>query len=59
MLADAALRAARRQGCVVLIEQTASAREAEIELLTGPQVSMMDGLLVFSLGAVVVRRGGA
>lgn len=57
MLADAALGAARRQGYVVLIEQTASDREAEIELLSGPQASMMDGLLFFSLGLSLFGAG--
>lgn len=50
MLADAVLGAARRQGYVVLIEQTAGDCEAEVELLTVPRVSTMDGRLSFSLG---------
>lgn len=49
-LADAVLAAARQRGYVVLIEQTGGEREAEVELLRGPRVSMMDGLLFSPLG---------
>jgi DNA-binding LacI/PurR family transcriptional regulator len=49
-LADAVLQIARRRGYVVLIEQTGGERDAEIDLLRGPRVSMMDGLLFSPLG---------
>ncbi|MBU4215882.1 MAG: LacI family transcriptional regulator [Actinobacteria bacterium] len=53
-LADAVLAAARERGYVVLIEQTGGHREIEIELLRGPRVSMMDGLLFSPLGLSAV-----
>ena len=49
-LADAVLEAARRRGYVVLIEQTGGDRAAELELLHGSRVAMMDGLLFSPLG---------
>ncbi|WP_223691515.1 LacI family DNA-binding transcriptional regulator [Leifsonia poae] len=49
-LADAVLEAARRRDYVVLIEQTGGDREAELELLRGPRLSMLDGLLFSPLG---------
>lgn len=49
-LADAVLAAAQRHGYVVLIEQTGGDRSTEIELLRGPRVAMMDGLLFSPLG---------
>lgn len=49
-LADAVLFAARSRGYVVLVEQTGGDRDAEIELLTGPRVSMLDGMLFSPLG---------
>ena len=49
-LADAVLQIARSKGYVVLIEQTGGERDAEINLLRDPRVSMMDGLLFSPLG---------
>lgn len=49
-LADAVLGAARRRGYVVLIEQTGGDRDAELELLRGSRLAMMDGLLFSPLG---------
>ncbi|MDQ4502363.1 LacI family DNA-binding transcriptional regulator [Sinomonas sp. ASV322] len=49
-LAGAVLDAARRREYVVLIEQTGGERSAEIELLHGSRISMMDGLLFSPLG---------
>lgn len=49
-LADAVLFAARKRGYVVLVEQTGGDRDAEIELLTGPRTSMLDGMLFSPLG---------
>ncbi|WP_295122246.1 LacI family DNA-binding transcriptional regulator [uncultured Leifsonia sp.] len=49
-LADSVLEASRRLGFVTLIEQTGGDREAELELLRGPRLSMLDGLLFSPLG---------
>ncbi|WP_345762392.1 LacI family DNA-binding transcriptional regulator [Diaminobutyricibacter sp. McL0608] len=49
-LADAVLEAARKVGFVTLIEQTGGNRAAELELLRGPRLSMLDGLLFSPLG---------
>ncbi len=49
-LADAVLLAARKRNYVVLVEQTGGEREAEIALLSGPRVSMLDGMLFSPLG---------
>lgn len=56
-LADAVLQIARRRGYVVLIEQTGGDRDAEINLLRDPRVSMMDGLLFSPLGLTNDDRG--
>lgn len=49
-LADDVLEAARRRGYVVLIEQTGGDRKAELALLRGPRLSMLDGLIFSPLG---------
>lgn len=49
-LADAVLEASRRLGFVTLIEQTGGDREAELELLRGSRLSMLDGLMFSPLG---------
>jgi DNA-binding LacI/PurR family transcriptional regulator len=49
-LADAVLLAARQRGYVVLVEQTGGDRDAEVALLTGPRISMLDGMLFSPLG---------
>lgn len=49
-LADAVLEAARKLGFVTLIEQTGGDRDAELELLRGSRLSMLDGLLFSPLG---------
>lgn len=49
-LADSVLEAARKLGFVTLIEQTGGDREAELELLGGSRLSMLDGMLFSPLG---------
>lgn len=49
-LADAVLEASRKLGFVTLIEQTGGDREAELELLRGSRLSMLDGLMFSPLG---------
>lgn len=49
-LADAVLEASRRLGFVTLIEQTGGDRDAELELLRGSRLSMLDGLMFSPLG---------
>jgi DNA-binding LacI/PurR family transcriptional regulator len=49
-LADAVLEASRALGFVTLIEQTGGDRDAELELLRGSRLSMLDGLLFSPLG---------
>ncbi|MGJ4844748.1 MULTISPECIES: LacI family DNA-binding transcriptional regulator [unclassified Leifsonia] len=49
-LADAVLEASRKLGFVTLIEQTGGDRDAELELLRGSRLSMLDGLLFSPLG---------
>ena len=57
MLADGVLGAARRQCCVVRIEHAASNFGAQVELLSGPHVPMMDGLVVFARGLSLFGAG--
>ncbi|MEN2739699.1 LacI family DNA-binding transcriptional regulator [Microbacterium sp. X-17] len=49
-LADAVLEASRKLGFVTLIEQTGGDRDAELELLRGSRLSMLDGLMFSPLG---------
>ena len=51
-LADAVMRAAAEHGLAVMIEQSAGIRERELEVLTGPRMRMVDGILfsVLALG---------
>jgi DNA-binding LacI/PurR family transcriptional regulator len=49
-LADAVLLAARERGYAVFVEPTGGDRQAEIDLLTGPRLSFLDGMLFSPLG---------
>jgi DNA-binding LacI/PurR family transcriptional regulator len=51
-LADAVMRAAAEHGLALMIEQSAGIRERELEVLTGPRMRMVDGILfsVLALG---------
>ena len=51
-LADAVMRAAAEHGLAVMIEQSGGIRERELEVLTGPRMRMVDGILfsVLALG---------
>lgn len=51
-LADSVMRAARDRGLSVLIEQVAGGREVELEILRGPRMQLVDGILysVLALG---------
>ncbi|HXH35632.1 MAG TPA: LacI family DNA-binding transcriptional regulator [Plantibacter sp.] len=44
-LADAVMRQARARGLSVLIEQVAGGREVELEILRGPRMQLVDGIL--------------
>ncbi|MGK9147438.1 LacI family transcriptional regulator [Plantibacter flavus] len=44
-LADAVMRRARARGLSVLIEQVAGGREVELEILRGPRMQLVDGIL--------------
>ncbi|HEV7184884.1 MAG TPA: LacI family DNA-binding transcriptional regulator [Leifsonia sp.] len=51
-LADAVMRAAAKHDLVVMIQQSAGIRERELEVLHGPRMRMVDGILysVLALG---------
>ena len=51
-LADAVMRAARKRNLFVIIEQTGGDRDIELEILRGPRMQMVDGILfsVLALG---------
>lgn len=44
-LADAVMRQARSHGLSVLIEQVAGGRDVELEILRGPRMQLVDGIL--------------
>jgi DNA-binding LacI/PurR family transcriptional regulator len=44
-LADAVLRAADRRGLAVMIEQVCGGKDAELDVLTSPRVSAVDGVV--------------
>ena len=44
-LADAVMRQARARGLSVLIEQVAGGRDVELEILRGPRMQLVDGIL--------------
>nr|WP_255633243.1 LacI family DNA-binding transcriptional regulator [Demequina sp. TTPB684] len=49
-LADEVIQAAEKRGLVVLIEQTGGNRDRELEVLRGPRLQLIDGLLFSPLG---------
>ncbi len=49
-LADAVIRSAAEHGLAVVIQQSEGDREREIQLLSGPQMRMVDGVLLSVLG---------
>lgn len=49
-LADAVMRAAAKRNVVVVIEQSGGNRDRELEILHGPRMRMMDGVLYSALG---------
>jgi DNA-binding LacI/PurR family transcriptional regulator len=49
-LADEVMRAADARGLSVIIEQSNGDRDRELDLLTGPRTSMIDGILYSVLG---------
>jgi len=51
-LADSVMRAADERGLFVVIEQTGASRERELEILRGPRMQLVDGILysVLALG---------
>jgi len=51
-LADSVMRAARRQNLSVIIEQSGADRQTELDLLAGPRMQAVDGILysVLALG---------
>ncbi|MEZ2391375.1 LacI family DNA-binding transcriptional regulator [bacterium RCC_150] len=49
-LADAVMTAASKRGKVVIIEQSGGLRERELEILHGPRMRMVDGVLYSVLG---------
>ncbi|MEV8148257.1 LacI family DNA-binding transcriptional regulator [Arthrobacter sp. NPDC080073] len=49
-LADAVMTAASKRGKVVIIEQSGGSRARELEILHGPRMRMVDGVLYSALG---------
>jgi DNA-binding LacI/PurR family transcriptional regulator len=49
-LADAVMRSAAKEGLAVIIEQSGGDREKELEILHGPRMRMVDGVLYSALG---------